>query len=348
VAAARASRSQAPVNNSRAAPALAHERRSIVRTPPRGRVAVADYVGRAAGEAAQALRRAGLRPALDRSPSLDPALVGQVVAQEPPAGSDVARNAFVSLYVAAPAEHGSSKCDFEDGERVLAGVVAQANDEVAASTSARSTWSKPHVESLTTEGHDARVLSAVQGTRVSTPYAQPEPSGRDTAAEASLASCAARGERSHEELLEAASEVFAHRRKRAIARGAPTRLPSAQRKARERMREWTRGQPWTYRAASAALALAALTSTAAALSAHPASVHPPTAAVTPNERSSEVRAAPAAGGQGPHSERRRPGHGHAQPPSRRATGAASAAAPPRIPVETEHPAPRAPGGPFSP
>jgi PASTA domain len=69
---------------------------------PRGRLPVADHVGEMAAEAAQAIRRAGLRPALERSFGCDPELVGQVVSQEPPAGGELARNAIVTLYVAAP------------------------------------------------------------------------------------------------------------------------------------------------------------------------------------------------------------------------------------------------------
>lgn len=69
---------------------------------PRGRLPVADHVGEMAAEAAQALRRAGLRPALERSFGWDPQLYGQVVAQEPPVDSEAARNSLVTLYVAAP------------------------------------------------------------------------------------------------------------------------------------------------------------------------------------------------------------------------------------------------------
>ncbi|HEX5308936.1 MAG TPA: PASTA domain-containing protein [Solirubrobacteraceae bacterium] len=67
-----------------------------------GSQAVGDYVGQPAGEAAQAVRRAGLRPGLDRSFGCPAELVGLVVAQDPTAGSDLARNGMVTLYVAAP------------------------------------------------------------------------------------------------------------------------------------------------------------------------------------------------------------------------------------------------------
>lgn len=63
---------------------------------------VGDYVGQPAGEAAQAVRRAGLRPGLDRSFGCPAELTGLVVAQDPAAGSGLARNGMVTLYVAAP------------------------------------------------------------------------------------------------------------------------------------------------------------------------------------------------------------------------------------------------------
>lgn len=69
---------------------------------PAGQLAVGEYVGLAAAEAAQVVRRAGLRPALERSFDFEPALVGRVVAQDPPAGCEMARNAILTLYVAAP------------------------------------------------------------------------------------------------------------------------------------------------------------------------------------------------------------------------------------------------------
>ena len=68
-----------------------------------GRLIVGDYVGQPAGEAAQAVRCAGLRPGLDRSFGCEPDVIGLVVAQEPPAGSDMARDGMVTLYVGAPA-----------------------------------------------------------------------------------------------------------------------------------------------------------------------------------------------------------------------------------------------------
>jgi hypothetical protein len=68
-----------------------------------GRLTVGDYVGLTASQAAQAVRRAGLRAALERSFGCAPELMGQVVAQEPTAGSVLQRNRIVVLHIAAPA-----------------------------------------------------------------------------------------------------------------------------------------------------------------------------------------------------------------------------------------------------
>jgi hypothetical protein len=82
--------------------ASAGRAKSARRGGPSGRQAVGDYVGQPAGDAAQAVRRAGLRPGLDRSFGCAEELIGLVVAQEPTAGSSLARNGMVTLYVAAP------------------------------------------------------------------------------------------------------------------------------------------------------------------------------------------------------------------------------------------------------
>jgi hypothetical protein len=88
---------------SSSAPPLQHERRrGAPRGRPAGRLVVGDHVGHAAADAAQAVRRAGLRPGLDRSFGCEAEEIGTVVAQDPPAGSELARNAMVTLYVAAP------------------------------------------------------------------------------------------------------------------------------------------------------------------------------------------------------------------------------------------------------
>ncbi len=95
--------STTPMNDRTAAASQAGERTAKPRRGgPSGRQVVGDYVGQHASDAAQAVRRAGLRPGLDRSFGCAPELVGQVVEQEPTAGSDLARNGLVTLYVAAP------------------------------------------------------------------------------------------------------------------------------------------------------------------------------------------------------------------------------------------------------
>jgi PASTA domain len=66
------------------------------------RLVVGDYVGQMAAGAAQAVRRTGLRPGLERSLGCEPEAVGHVLAQEPAAGSELARNTVVTLYVGAP------------------------------------------------------------------------------------------------------------------------------------------------------------------------------------------------------------------------------------------------------
>jgi hypothetical protein len=66
---------------------------------PIGRLTVGEYVGQQASLAAQAIRGSGLRPSLELSYGCDAEMHARVVAQEPPAGSDLARNSMVTLYV---------------------------------------------------------------------------------------------------------------------------------------------------------------------------------------------------------------------------------------------------------
>jgi hypothetical protein len=65
-------------------------------------VRLADLQEQPASEAAIALRRAGLRPALERTFHWGEATHGLVVAQEPAAGSDVPLDSPVLLFVSAP------------------------------------------------------------------------------------------------------------------------------------------------------------------------------------------------------------------------------------------------------
>ena len=90
-----------------------------------GHQTVGDYLGRPAGEAAQAVRRIGLRPGLDRSFGCAAELVGLVVAQDPAAGSDLARNGMVTLFVAAP---GGDPADEDTAVAVDAELVQTADE----------------------------------------------------------------------------------------------------------------------------------------------------------------------------------------------------------------------------
>ena len=116
--------------------------KSARRGGPSGRQAVGDYVGQPAGDAAQAVRRAGLRPGLDRSFGCAEELIGLVVAQEPTAGSSLARNGMVTLYVAAPGsepiDEGTDAAQVESGGPEPAAVASvEAEQAEAASAPVR-------------------------------------------------------------------------------------------------------------------------------------------------------------------------------------------------------------------
>lgn len=72
--------------------------------PPRGirgSVTVGDYLQTPAAAAVRAVRRIGLCPGLDRQFGGELQSIGLVVAQDPHAGSELARGAMVTLYVSA-------------------------------------------------------------------------------------------------------------------------------------------------------------------------------------------------------------------------------------------------------
>jgi hypothetical protein len=83
--------------------------------PRHGRLVVAEHVGQTAAQAAQAVRRSGLRPGLERSLGCAPEVIGQVIAQEPSGGSELARNAMVTLYIGAP---GAGPLDIGEDSRL--------------------------------------------------------------------------------------------------------------------------------------------------------------------------------------------------------------------------------------
>ncbi len=131
--------------------------KSTRRGGPAGRQVVGEYVGQAAGDAAQAVRRAGLCPGLDRSFGCEPELIGLVVAQEPIAGGDLVRNGMVTLYVAAP---GKGPLDQEPGASEIAdeaptpAPIASVPAEIEQLDGARRTRRKPGLARRATEVFD--------------------------------------------------------------------------------------------------------------------------------------------------------------------------------------------------
>ena len=71
---------------------------------------LADYTGRGAANAADDLRRLGLRPGVQRVDATTPEEVGAILAQDPPAGASASRNTVVTLYVGA-APHSTTAAD---------------------------------------------------------------------------------------------------------------------------------------------------------------------------------------------------------------------------------------------
>ena len=185
--------------------------KSARRGGPSGRQAVGDYVGQPAGDAAQAVRRAGLRPGLDRSFGCAEELIGLVVAQEPTAGSSLARNGMVTLYVAAP---GSEPIDEEtDAAGVESGgpepaVLApvEAEQAEAASAPARVRRRKP-----------GRARRAAPAFDAPPPPALPD---RDSASEPPTVVLAAAGRRAAVGVAAGAGRAGWRTARRRSARGA--------------------------------------------------------------------------------------------------------------------------------
>ena len=94
---------------------------------PSARFVVGDYVGRAPGEAAYAVWRAGLLARLDRLAGHGPVLTARIAAQEPEPGQTLARGGVVTLLMVAPEEE-----DVETAE----GTTSRRGDSFAASDNA--------------------------------------------------------------------------------------------------------------------------------------------------------------------------------------------------------------------
>ena len=152
--------------------------KSTRRGGPAGRQVVGEYVGQPAGDAAQAVRRAGLCPGLDRSFGCEAELIGLVVAQEPAAGSDLARNGMVTLYVAAPGagpmdEEPAATEAVDEAPVTVTAVLAEIEPPDAASRPRRTRRRKPGL--------------ARQATRVFDPPPAPIPLDGKPAEEVPLA-----------------------------------------------------------------------------------------------------------------------------------------------------------------
>jgi hypothetical protein len=102
----------------------------------RGGIVVREYVGQLASEAVRAVRRAGLRPGLERSFGYEQDLWGQVVAQEPAAGQELASNGHVRLFIAAPSAD-------EEAPREPARREPQAKEDPAAPAAQRTPGAEP-------------------------------------------------------------------------------------------------------------------------------------------------------------------------------------------------------------
>jgi PASTA domain len=218
-----------------------------------GRLTVGDYVGHAAGEAAQAVRRAGLRPGLDRSVGHDPALTGHIVDQEPEPGSTLARNGLVTLFVAAP------------------GPVPNFDDDSVRKSVAQPTRSVPSGSRPRRATGRASVGSPAAGDASSAESEPPFTNNADLREGGEWdASGEAVTERLDDGLVARANDLFAAR----AAAGGRARWPDRARARVLGMRAHIRGRSLLLRAATAALAIWFVVGIAAALSGHRAATHP--------------------------------------------------------------------------
>lgn len=263
------------------------------RQGPSGRLSVGDYVGQPAGDAAQAVRRAGLRPGLERLFGCDPELVGNVVAQEPAAGDQLARNGLVVLYVAAP---GAAPLEKESDPQPLHGAKAELAVERHVGVDEAVLPPAPTARSRRKAGLSQTVLTVFDTAPAPTlpdPRLDVEVSQADsqthqagTAAVDELPATevsdgpSARGvddetgdELSEEELVVHADDVFAGRSGTAWPRAYPSRRTVWTGLAGVRLGARLAGHRWLLRAAAGALALWLCVGFAAALGRHSAAHH---------------------------------------------------------------------------
>jgi hypothetical protein len=228
---------------------------------------VGDYAGQLAGEAAQAVRRAGLKPGLERSFGFAPELRGQIVAQEPQSGSELARNGLVTLYVAAP---GSAP----PGEQAAAGPAASEHSDVEVSAR-RLADAEPASDRAGTAPRrkKSRHPSGARGPAFDAPPPPSLPNVEETAEALSLDAPdhgEVEGDRATEEHVIEADELFAGRASVPAWRRV---YPRRHRGFRPRLG----GRPRLMMAALALLAVWLIVALAAALIGHRASPQGPNA-----------------------------------------------------------------------
>jgi PASTA domain len=314
---------------------------------------VGDYGGQFASEAAQAVRRAGLKPGLERSFGFAAELRGQIVAQEPEVGSELARNGLVTLYVAAPgaasareqAEAGPAADEDPDVE-VSARIVADAepgSDRAGAVPRRRKSRRPPRGVGATFDAPPAPNQPTVGEAT--------EPLSLDARDHGEV-----EDDRATEEYVIDADELFAGRASAATWRRVYPRRHSG-------LRSRLAGRSRLVLAALALLAVWLLVALAAALTGHRASPAPPPAHARARTQTPPLATVPVrpsehhlpmphreAARRHPAPKRRRPRRAPTQRPAQQPTQAVTA--PPTAPTPTRPPpAPvgrDAEGGLFSP
>ena len=293
--------STTPMNDRTAAAPQAGERTAKPRRGgPSGRQVVGDYVGQHASDAAQAVRRAGLRPGLDRSFGCASELVGQVVEQEPTAGSDLTRNGLVTLYVAAPgvAEMTSEEHPAPAPATPVVPAAPDAGEEDAPSSAAPRRRRKARRAERTRQVFETPPTPAPPGEiRPSGAPAheaeQAEEWDDEDAAGSVWLDQAAVSEEPGDELAddELTDEFVVHVDELFAGRGRPLwRRVYPRRGFRVRLA----GHPWLFGITGAMLAVWVVVGVAAALAGHPPSAHHASAPPTTVKQGSAARSAGAA------------------------------------------------------
>jgi hypothetical protein len=284
--------------------------KTVRRSGGAGSQGVGNYVGQPAGDAAQAVRRAGLRPGLDRSFGCPEELIGLVVAQDPAAGSDLARKGMVTLYVAAPGGESlddgadtQAASDVSDGEPATPEPIKDAPSPPTVPARARRRKRglaqrppaatepppPPSVPGEATSEH-APAQTAAQPPGEWTP----EIDAPAAALEDDLADDPGEHEPPHEDFVVHVEDVLAGRSGPPGWRGSYPRRRHEMRgvSGRGRMRAWVGEHRMLTGTISAALALWVVVGAASAVDGHHA--HPPSAsAVAPSREPAARHLAPA-------------------------------------------------------